>query len=220
MTLILHEHAFAAYCWKALIALYEREISFERVHVGDAGDRARLAELWPMGSIPVLVDTARDLTLPESTAIIEYLDGIGDAPPLVPGDRTGAVQARLWDRILDGHVMTPVQKIVGDELRAADQRDRPGVAEARDHLDRAYALLDDHLAQRTWLAGDAFTLAECAAAPALFYADVVHPWDRAHLPSLSAYVQALLEREAVARVIEEARPFRHLFPLPWPEHVT
>lgn len=220
MTLILHEHAFAAYCWKALIALYERDVSFARVHVGDTADRARLAELWPMASIPVLVDSEAGVTLPESTAIIEHLDGIGDAPPLVPADRAAAVEARLWDRILDGHVMTPVQKIVGDELRPADARDRAGVAEAREHLDRAYALLEDHLDGRTWLAGEAFTLAECAAAPALFYADVVHPWDRADRPSLTAYAEALHARAAVARVIDEARPFRSLFPLPWPEHVT
>ena len=111
MTLTLHEHPFAAYCWKALVALYERDVPFERHFVGGEADRARLAELWPMASIPVLVDDAAALTLPESTTIVEYLDGHGDAPPLVPADPAHALQARLWDRVSDGHVMTPMQKM-------------------------------------------------------------------------------------------------------------
>jgi len=133
MTLTLHEHPFAAYCWKALIALYERDVLFERRFVGGEADRARLAELWPMASIPVLVDDGAGLTLPESTTIVEYLEGHGDAPPLVPTERAAALQARLWDRVIDGHVMTPMQKIVGDSLRPEGRRDPEGVAEAREY---------------------------------------------------------------------------------------
>jgi glutathione S-transferase len=207
MTLTLHEHPFAAYCWKALIACYELDVPFERVFVGGAEDRARLAELWPVGSIPVLVDG--DVVLGESSAIVEYA-----APALVPG-----VDARLWDRVIDGQVMTPMQKIVADSLRPGDARDPYGVQEARDTLDRAYALLDDHLAGDDWLAGEAFSLADCAAAPALFYAFVVHRWDEAALPALTAYHERLTARPSVARVIEEARPYRVIFPLPWPSYV-
>ena len=218
MTLTLHEHPFASYCWKALIALYERDVAFEPHVIADDADRARLAELWPMASIPVLVDDAAGLTLPESTTIIEYLDGLGDAPRLVPADPAAALQARLWDRVLDGHVMTPMQKIVGDSLRPDGRRDPEGVAQARAALDRAYDVLDEHLTGGGWAAGPVFTLADCAAAPALFYARVVHRWDEERLAALTRYFAEVTARPSVARVIDEARPYRPLFPLPWPDH--
>lgn len=130
MSLTLHEHPFASYCWKALIALYERDVPFERHFVGGPEDRAQLAELWPLGSIPVLVDSAGP-ALPESTAIIDYLDRHGSAPPLIPTEPDAAIQARLWDRLMDGHVMTPMQKIVADALRPEGSEDPHGVDEAR-----------------------------------------------------------------------------------------
>jgi glutathione S-transferase len=219
LTLTLHEHPFAAYCWKALIALYERDVPFEPHFVGGEEDRAALAELWPMGSIPVLVDDEAGLTLPESTTIVEYLDRFGGAPPLVPAEPAAALQARLWDRVIDGHVMTPMQKIVGDNLRPEGSEDPHGVADAHAELERAYAMLDTHLAEtRAWLAGDAFTLADCAAAPALHYAYVVHRWDEEGLANLTRYFEALMKRPSVARVVDEAREYRHVFPLPWPDY--
>ncbi len=214
MTLRLHQHPFASYCWKALIALYEREVPFERRLVED---RAPLAQLWPPASIPVLVDG--DLVLPESTTIIEQLDSYGDAPPMIPSDPAAALQARLWDRISDGYVMTPLQKIVGDSLRPEPDRDVYGVAEARTRLEQAYALLDGQLTD-TWLAGPDFTIADCAAAPALHYTWVVHRWDRAEHPRLTRYVERVMARPSVARVIDEAREYRVLFPLPWPDDVA
>jgi glutathione S-transferase len=218
MSLILHEHPFASYCWKALIALYERDVLFEPHFVGGPEDRAELAALWPLASIPVLADSVGP-TLPESTAIIEYLDRHGSAPPLIPTDPGAALQARLWDRIMDGQVMTPMQKIVADALRPEGTEDPHGVAEARSQLDAAYALLDDHLAgENVWLAGPNFTLADCAAAPALFYARVAHRWDEADLSALTRYFAALMDRPSVARVVDEAREFRPLFPLPWPDY--
>jgi glutathione S-transferase len=218
MTLILHEHPFAAYCWKALIALHELGLPFERHFVGGQADRAALAELWPMASIPVLVDDATGLTLPESTAIVEYLDGLAQGPRLVPPDPAAALQARLWDRLVDGHVMTPMQKIVGDSLRPEGRGDPEGVDAARATLDRAYALLDAQLAGGGWVAGPAFTLADCAAAPALHYARVVHRWDEEGLRALTRYFSELTARPSVARVIDGAREYRHLFPLPWPDY--
>lgn len=221
MTLTIHEHPFAAYCWKALIALYERGVPFERRFVGDAADRERLAALWPFGSIPVLVDDAAGVTLPESTIVVEHLDRYGDAAPMVPEARDAALPVRLWDRVVDGQVMTPMQKIVADALREPERRDPQGVEEARAALDRAYAVLDARLAQGgPWLVGAAFSLADCAAAPALFYGRVVHAWDEDALAALTGYFAALTSRESVARVIDEARPFRELFPLPWPAHVV
>jgi glutathione S-transferase len=217
--LTLFEHPFATYCWKPLIALYEREVPFERSQVDDEADRARLADLWPMASIPTLVDREAALTLPESTPIVEYLDRFGEAPPLIPADPDAALKARLWDRIVDAHVQTPMQKIVLDNLRPADRGDEYGVEEAGGKLDRIYAVLDDHLREGGWMTGPTFTLADCAAAPALFYARVVRRWDQAALTNLTRYYEAVTARPSVARVIDEARPFRQFFPLPGPDYV-
>jgi glutathione S-transferase len=208
MTLTLHQHPFAAYCWKALIALYERDVPFTAELV--EGDRATLAALWPPASMPVLVDG--DTVIGESSTVVEYLDRYGDAPPLVPA---APLTARMWDRVVDGHVMTPMQAIVFDALRPADAKDPYGVAQAHAKLDAAYAILDAHVGGE-WLAGDTFTLADCAAAPALHYADVLHELDREAHPALAAYFDRLFARPSVARVVDEARPYRELFPLPWP----
>jgi glutathione S-transferase len=219
MTLTLHEHPFAAYCWKPLIALGERGVPFERHQVDDEADRARLAELWPMASIPVLVDDEAGVTLGESTIVVEYLDRFGDAPPLIPTEPEAALRARLWDRVIDGAVATPMQKIVADALRPEGSADAFGVAEAHAALERIYPVLDHQARADEWLAGPDFTLADVAAAPALFYARVVHRWDEAALPHLTRYYGALAARPSAARVIDAARPFRELFPLPWPEYV-
>jgi glutathione S-transferase len=219
MTLTLHEHPFAAYCWKALIAFYERDVPFERHQVDDEADRARLAELWPLAGIPVLVDDAAPITLPESTTIIEYLDRFGDAQPLIPAEPEAALQARLWDRVIDGNVATPMQKIVLDSLRPEGRGDPEGIEEARARLDQAYPVLDQQLRGGAWLAGPEFSLADAAAAPALHYGRVVHRWDEVGLPDLTRYSEALMARPSVARVIDEARSFRGVFPLPWPDYV-
>jgi glutathione S-transferase len=219
MTLTLHEHPFASYCWKPLIALYERDISFARRQIDDEADRAELAKLWPMASMPVVVDDEAGVALPESTIVVEYLDHFGDAPPLIPAEPEAALRARLWDRVIDGHVQTPMQKIVGDNLRPEGTGDPHGVEEARQKLDRIYPVLDQQLRGSEWLAGPTFTLADCAAAPALFYARAVRRWDEDGLPDLTRYYQALSARPSVTRVIDEARPFRSFFPLPWPDYV-
>ncbi len=219
MTLTVHEHPFAAYCWKVLIALYERNVPFERHLIGDEADRAQLAELWPMAGMPVLVDDAAGVTLPESTIIIEYLDRYGEAPALVPADPAAALRARLWDRVIDTYVMTPMQKIVAESLRPEGRSDPEVVTAARAVLGSAYPLLDTHLAGGSWAAGEEFTLADCAAAPALFYSRVVDRWDQAGLANLTRYFAALTQRPSVARVIDEAREYRDLFPLPWPDYV-
>jgi glutathione S-transferase len=217
VTLVLYQHPFALYCWKALIALYERDVTFTNELV--EADRSALAKLWPPASIPILVDDG--VAVAESSIIVEHLDRRGDAPPLIPADPDEALRARLWDRVADGYVATPVQRIVGDALRPADAKDPLGVAQAYSALDLAYALLERQLQDRdAWLAGERFTLADCAAAPALHYADVLSPLDRDAHPALAAYFDRALTRPSVARVIEEARPFRGVFPLPWPDHVS
>ena len=217
--LTLHEHPFASYCWKALIALYEREVPFARTQVDDDADRARLAELWPPASMPLLEDRDASLALPESTIVVEYLDRFGDAPPLIPADPEAALRVRLWDRVIDGRVQTPMQKIVLDNLRPEGAGDAHGVEEARAALDRIYPVLDAQLRGNAWLAGADFTLADCSAAPGLFYARAVRRWDEHALPDLTRYYATLTARPSVARVIDEARPFRQFFPLPWPDYV-
>ncbi|HEX3363247.1 MAG TPA: glutathione S-transferase family protein [Solirubrobacterales bacterium] len=219
MSLTLHEHPFAAYCWKPLIALYEREVPFERHFVGGEEDRAELAKLWPPASIPVLRDEGAGITVPESTTIVEYVDSFGEAPPLIPSDPLGGRATRLWDRVIDGQVATPMQKIVADALRPEESRDPFGVAEARAGLDATYELLDEQLSGQLWLAGETFTLADCAAAAALHYAYVLNRWDESSLQDLTRYFADLMARPAVARVVDEAREYRPLFPLPWPDYV-
>jgi glutathione S-transferase len=217
--LTLHEHPFASYCWKALIALYERDVPFARSQIDDDADRARLAELWPMASMPVLEDADAGIALPESTIVVEYLDRFGDAPSLIPPEPDAALRARLWDRVIDGHVQTPMQKIVLDSIRPEGTGDPHGIEAAREDLGRIYPVLDQQLRGGDWLAGPDFTLADCAAAPALFYARAVRRWDEDRLADLTRYYEALTSRSSVARVIDEARPFRDFFPLPWPDYV-
>jgi glutathione S-transferase len=218
--LTLYEHPFAAFCQKVLVALYDLELPFETHLIeGDEG-RALLAAMWPIASMPVLRDADTGLTLPESTTIIEYLDAfVADRPRLVPADPAAALQARLWDRFHDQYVAGPMQKIVGDRLRPEGGADPEGVAEARRTLDTAYAVLDAQVARHAWTAGPDFGLADCAAAPALFYARAVHRWDGDRHAAIGRYYRDLVARPSVARVIDEARPYRDLFPLPWPADI-
>lgn len=214
MVLRLYYHPFASFCQKVLIALYEDGTAFEPelVDLGDPASRAAFAQLWPLAKFPVLRDENRGVTLPESSAIIEYLALHYPGPAaLIPADPEAALQARLWDRFHDNYIEHPLQKIVGDRLRPAERRDPQGVAEARALLDTAYGILEAGMAGKTWAAGEAFTLADCAAAPGLFYAEWVHPFTARH-PRLAAYFDRLMARPSFARVVEEAKPYRHLFP--------
>ena len=212
--LTLYYHPFAAYCMKVLIALYENGTPFTPVEIdlGDPEHRARLAALWPFVRFPVLVDDEAGRTLPESTIIIEYLDTRHPgATALLPADPDHALEARLWDRVFDSWVMTPMQTIVFDRLRPADAKDPFGVDQARAMLDQSYSLLEERMADRPWAAGEDFTLADCAAAPSLYYAERVHPIGEAH-PNVAAYLTRLKARSSFARVLGEARPYDHLFP--------
>jgi glutathione S-transferase len=204
MTPTLYQHPFASYCQKVLIALYELQVPFETHNVEGLEGREELAKLWPPAGMPVLLDEGR--VIPESTTIIEYVDRGG---ALVPG-----LEARLWDRFADQQLSTPMQKIVADELRPGGGRDPVGVQEARDALDVAYRVLDDRLCTHRFAAGDTFTVADCAAFPPLFYLRAIH---RPSGENLARYYRELLARPSVARVVDDARPYRELFPLPWPD---
>jgi glutathione S-transferase len=215
MTLKLYAHPFSSYCQKVLIALYENATPFELRMVGDPQAGAELAALWPLKRFPVLVDEGR--TVLEASIIIEHL-GLRHPGPvrLIPPDADAALEVRMMDRFFDNYIMTPQGRIVLDSLRAEGDRDRLGVAEARTMLDTAYGWLDQKMAGRQWAAGEAFSLADCAAAPALFYADWTHPIGAA-FGNVRAYRRRLLQRPSFARAVDEARPFRPLFPLGAPD---
>lgn len=217
MTVELYGHPFASFVWKPLVALYERAVPFTfRMIDGDHPDNAaRMADLSPTGQFPALIDGERSLT--QSNAIIEYLDLYhGDAEPMVPADPREALEARMLADVFDDYVQTPMQRIVAEAFRDKTELDPRGVADAHGYLDRSYAWLDKQLHGRKWAAGARFTIADCAAAPALFYSDWVHPISPA-LASLTAYRANLLARPSVARVVDEARPYRGFFPLGAPD---
>jgi len=212
MTLILHSHPLASYCWKVLIALYEQGIAFDRAMMEDPGVAETWLALWPLGKFPILRDEARDQTVAEASIIIEYLGQHGSGPfHPIPDDPAEALEVRMLDRLFDNYVMTPMQKIVADRLRPEEARDPHGVGEARILLGKAYALLENRIGARQWAAGNSFTLADCAAAPALFYADKVEPM-RGGFPALAAYLDRLETRPSFARVLEEKEPWWHMFP--------
>lgn len=211
--LTLHYHPLSSCCHKVLIALDELAIEADRrlLNLGDPAERAAFLELWPTGKMPLLVDQGRPV--PETSIIIEHLQRHHALPDrsLIPPDPDAALEVRLWDRLLDLYVMTPMQALTADLLRPEADRDPLGVARAREGLSSAYALIEHRLEGRTWLAGDGFSMADCAAAPALFYALSYVPIPPQH-ERLSAYFDRLMDRPSVARTIDAARPFFKFFP--------
>lgn len=214
MTLILHIYPLASFCHKVLIALYEARTSFETriVDFSDPGSAAALFAKWPVGKIPVLEDRERHRIVPESTVIIDYLQRHypGDSA-LLPSNPDLLEQVRLWDRFYDLYVSLPMQKIVLDRIRPEGSKDPFGVTEARSTLDDAYGMIESQMQTHAWAAGDDFTLADCAALPALFFASVVHP-PAAQYPLTEQYLDRLLSRESVRRVLNEAKPYFEMFP--------
>jgi glutathione S-transferase len=214
MSLTLYFHPLASYCHKVLVALYESATPFQGriMDLGNASDRAELAALWPLGKFPVLRDEQRGRTVPESTIIIEYLcQHFAGAAHLLPQDAETSLDVRLWDRFFDTYVQGPMQKIVGDHLLPDGEHDVRGVADARAALGIAYSMLERQLAQGGWVVGDRFTMADCAAMPALFYASILEPLPTAH-HQLAGYFERLMGRPSVRRTLDEARPYFPLFP--------
>jgi glutathione S-transferase len=205
----LFGHPFSSYTWKALIPLYETGTAFTFRNI--AGDEypeneAAFLAYWPVGKFPLLVDDGTPIM--ESSIIVEHV-----APHLVPHDRDLAREVRMLDRIFDNHVMAAVQSIVAEHLPfITPTPDEQRITRARDALDKIYPWLDARLTGRRWAAGDDFTLADCAGAPSLFYADWVQPIPE-ELSTLKSYRSRLLARPSLVRVVDEARPYRHFFPL-------
>ncbi len=217
MALQLYAHPFSSYSQKVLIALYENGTPFEwRLLSPDQPEAIQTwLAMWPVKRFPVLVEDGHMVT--EASTIIEHL-GLHHPGPvrLLPEDPREALEVRAMDRFFDNYIATPQQKVVFDAIRPEGTRDAYGVKEARDMLDAAYGWLDRTMAGREWAAGDRFTLADCGAAPFLFYADWTHPIDPA-VAHVVAYRQRLLARPSVARAVDEARPYRPLVPLGAPD---
>lgn len=214
MSLTLYFHPLSSFCWKTLIALYENGTPFtpQMLRAGNEADHAALSKLWPVGKFPVLRDDTRDQTIPETTIIIEYLDRYYPGRTrFLPTDPDLAWQTRLRDRFYDLYVHLPAQNIIGDRLRPAAAKDPHGVEEARARLRSCYDMIDRQMAGCHWAMGEAFGLADCAALPALFYANKVEPIGAKH-NNAAAYLERLKARPSVARVLIEAEPYFNLFP--------
>ena len=211
MTLVLHAHPLSSYCHKVLIALYELSVNFEMafLDLGNEEQRGAFFTLWPIGKMPVLEDRTSGLVLPEASIIVEWLNTRARGP-LIPGDPGTALEVRLWDRILDLHVHTPMQAFAAHLLRREDQRDPLAITTATERLRVAYDLLEKRLDGREWIAGEAFSLADCAAAPALFYAAQRVTFGAR--TRLSGYLERLMARPSYARVLRDARPYFHMVP--------
>jgi glutathione S-transferase len=211
MTPVLYAHPFSSYCQKVLIALYENDTPFTFRMLDDAASFSELEALWPLKRFPVLRDG--NTTVIEASIIIEYLQiHYPGLVRLIPEDQSVALQVRFMDRFFDNYIMSPAQKVVSNQLRAEGERDPKGVSEAQTMLETAYGWLNGVMKDRHWAAGKEFSLADCAAAPSLFYADWVHRIDDRYA-QVRAYRSRLLARPSAVRTVNEARPYRALFPL-------
>ena len=213
----LFAHPFSSYCWKVLVPLWENDIAFTYRNVDPAfpANGPELVRHWPIGKFPLLVDQGRPIA--EATIIIEHLQLHHPGPVrLIPDDAEAALETRFMDRVFDNHVMANMQRVVNDAIRPPERRDPVEVEQAKAALATVYRWLDGWMANREWAAASQFSLADCAAAPALFYADWVHPVP-SDLGALKTYRARLLARPTIARAVDEARPYRGYFPLGAPD---
>lgn len=213
MALTLYYHSLSSFCWKTLIALHEAGIHFERrlVNLADPADRAAFQAVWPLAKFPVLRDDVSGQTVPESSVIIDYLARTHvSAASLIPADPDQAMRARLLDRLIDSYIHLPLQQIVSERMRPQGKHDPYGVERNRDAIRAGYDLIAPMIAG-PWAMGEAFTVADCSALPALFYAD--YAVKLADWPALSEYLDRLKARPGIARVLAEAQPFFQYFPL-------
>ncbi|HKR77547.1 MAG TPA: glutathione S-transferase family protein [Rhodanobacter sp.] len=213
MNLQLYMHPLSSFCHKVLIALYENDTPFEprEVRLDEESSREDFRKVWPILRFPVLRDEARGRTVPESSIIIEYLAlHYPGSTTLIPADPQAALDVRERDRFFDLYLHVPTQKIITDRLRPEGGHDVIGVEQARAQLRTAYALVEQDICERTWATGDTFTMADCAAAPPLFYSDWAEPLD--DFPHLAAYRQRLMARPSFARALREAEPYLQFVP--------
>ena len=214
MSLRLYYHPLSSFCQKVLVALYENDTPFEP-HIVDLTNEksaAAFKKIWPIGKFPVLRDEAKDLTIPESSIIIEYLEQhFPGRTRFVPADADLARQMRMWDRFYDLHVNVPIQKIFTDRLRPAGKDDSFGVEQAKALLQTALGMVEKEMETKLWAMGDDFGMADCAAAPALYYANIAMPFGHTHKHA-AAYLGRLKDRASYARTLREAEPYFKFVP--------
>jgi glutathione S-transferase len=210
----LYMHPLSSYCHKVLIALHEAGTAFEPIIVdlNNEAHRNEFKKVWPIAKFPVLRDEARNQTIPESSIIIEYLDQhYPGRTKLIPADPELALQTRLQDRFFDLHLHTHMQKLVADKLRPEGQKDALGVEQARAQIRLAYDIIEREIAGKTWILGEQFTMADCAAAPALFYSNKLIPLEPEHRQT-ATYLARLMTRPSYARTLKDAEPYFKMFP--------
>ncbi len=213
--LVLYSHPFSSYCQKAIVAFYEKGLPFEHRNLEQAGAMDELKAVWPFGQFPILKEASGRITA-ETSIIVERLDQIAPDTPMIPVDPDAALEVRFMDRVFDNHLQANQQRIIYNALRPEADRDPIADAEARAKLETAYGWLDEVMANRTWAAGETFSLADCGAAPGLLYAHWTHAIPE-RFNHLWAYRRRLLARPSYARALDEARPYRGYFPLGAPE---
>jgi glutathione S-transferase len=214
MSLTLYFHPLSSFCHKTLIALYENDTPFSPhlVDLSDLKANAEFKAISPIGKFPVLRDSAKDRLVPESSIIIEYLERhYPGKTSFIPKDAELALETRMRDRLFDLYLHLPMQKVITDKLRPAGKSDPHGVEEAKARLQTALGMLNELMTKRTWAVGDVFTMADCAAAPPLFYIDMVMPFGSAY-KNVAAYLKRLKERPSYARALKEAEPYLKLVP--------
>ena len=210
MSLTLYYHPLSSFCHKVLVGLYEHGVYFEKreINLGDEADRATLTALWPFTKFPVLSDQRRGRDVAESSIIIEYVDHhSGDNRKMIPADWEDALEVRLWDRVFDAYVHAPMQAIVANRIRGGSA----DMAAERAMIETAYRMIERRMAGRKWVAGKDFSMADCAAVPALFYANTVSPFPD-DCVNVQSYYERLMTRPSVARVLEEAKPYFGMYP--------
>jgi glutathione S-transferase len=213
MTLRLYYHPLSSFCWKTLIGLYEKDVAFEGqvVDFMDPAESEAFRQLWPIRKFPLLRDEAADRLVPESSIILEYVDQkFPHGTRLIPDDPGRAREMRLQDRVFDLYVHLPMQKVVTDRMRPEDHRDSFGVEQSKAMISTAYRMIDRDMASKTWAIGDDFTMADCAATPALFYGEMIVPFGENR--NIAAYLDRLKRRPSIARVIREAEPYFKYIP--------
>jgi glutathione S-transferase len=214
MSLTFHFHPLSSFCHKALIALYENDTPFTPllVDLGNEASRTAFQKVWRIGKFPVLVDSDRQRTVPESSIIIEYLDHhYPGKTKFIPDDPDLSRQMRMRDRFYDLYLHLPMQKIVGDRIRPPGQRDPFGVEQAKAQIHTALDMTERDMENKTWAMGDTFSMADCAAAPALFYTNKVLPFGDTHR-NATQYLRRLMSHPSYARTLKEAEPYFYMFP--------
>lgn len=208
--LTLYGHPISSYTWKVLIALYENGTPFDAITV-DQDTYADFIAKWPTGKFPILIDSDRKRMVTETSVIIEYLDAYYPGRTrFIPDDFDTALEVRRWDRVLD-HLNTTMSKIVVDNIRPDGRRDPYGVEEAKRIIAGIYTVIETQLGAREYIVGESFTLADCSAAPALWYATRNAPLGENH-PRIAAYLDRLKARPSFARAVKESEPFFHMYP--------